>query len=74
MLKSPYGFHIYEVLKKEPEAHLSFTEAKAKIKTLLEERRDQEAFMKWLEQELKASKVMRDDRLIDAIQVTTRGS
>ncbi len=74
VLKSPYGFHIFEVLKKEPEAHLSFTDAKAKIRTLLKERTDQEAFMKWLEQELKASKVMRDDRLIEAIQVTTRGS
>ncbi len=74
VLKSPYGFHIFEVLKKEPEAHLSFTDAKAKIKTLLKERKDQEAFMKWLEKELKASKVMRDDRLIEAIQVTTRGS
>lgn len=74
VLKSPYGFHIFEVLKKEPEAHLSFNDAKAKIRTLLKERKDQEAFMKWLEQELKASKVMRDDRLIEAIQVTTRGS
>lgn len=74
VLKSPYGFHIFEVLKKESEAHLSFNDAKAKIKSLLKERRDQEAFMKWLEVELKASKVMRDDRLIDAIQVTTRGS
>ncbi len=74
VLKSPYGFHIFEVLKKEPEAHLSFQDSKAKIRSLLKERKDQEAFMKWLEQELKASKVMRDDRLIDAIQVTTRGS
>lgn len=74
VLKSPYGFHIFEVLKKEPQAHLSFPDAKAKIRSLLKERKDQEAFMKWLEQELKASKVMRDDRLIEAIQVTTRGS
>lgn len=74
VLRSPYGFHIFEVLKKEPEAHLSFNDAKAKIKTLLKERTDQEAFMKWLEGELKASKVMRDDRLIEAIEVTTRGS
>lgn len=74
VLKSPYGYHIFEVLKKEPEAHLSFQEAKAKIKPLLKERKDQEAFMSWLEHELKASKVMRDDKLIDAIQVSTRGS
>lgn len=74
VLRSPYGFHTFEVLKKEPEAHLSFQEAKAKIRTLLKERKDQEAFMKWLEHELKASKVMRDDKLIDAIQVSTRGN
>jgi peptidyl-prolyl cis-trans isomerase C len=74
ILKSPYGYHIYEVLKKEPEARLSFPEAKDKIRARLTEARAQKAFTIWLEQQVRSANVRRDDALIRAIKVTTRGS
>lgn len=74
ILKSPYGYHIYEVLKKEPEARLSFEQAKAKIRAQLLEKREQAAFSKWLEEQVRSSKVQRNDAVIQSIQVTTRGS
>lgn len=74
ILKSPYGWHIYQVLKKQPEARLSFQEAKAKIRTRLSEAKAQQVFTKWLEEQVRKSSVKRDDTVLRAITVTTRGS
>lgn len=74
ILKSPYGYHIYEVLKKESEGRLSFQEAKAKIRAQLLERQEQEAFSAWLEEQVRKASVEKNDALIQAIKVTTRGS
>lgn len=74
ILKSPYGFHIIEVIKKESEARLNFNEAKAKIRPQLLEKKEQKAFSAWLEQEVRKTAVFRNDALIKAIKVTTRGS
>jgi peptidyl-prolyl cis-trans isomerase C len=73
ILKSPYGWHIFEVLKKEPEARLSFPDAKAKIRAALMEARTQQAFSAWLEEQVRGSSVKRNDAVISAIKVTTRG-
>jgi peptidyl-prolyl cis-trans isomerase C len=74
ILKSPYGYHIFEVLKKEPEGRLSFQDAKAKIRARLMEAKAQKAFTAWLEEQVRKSSVQRNDTLIRAIKVTTRGS
>jgi peptidyl-prolyl cis-trans isomerase C len=74
ILKSTYGYHIYDVIKKEPEAHLSFSEAKAKIRAQLVEHNEQVAFSVWLEKQVRITTVRRNDTLIRAIKVTTRGS
>lgn len=74
IIKSPYGYHIYEVLKKEPDGRLSFQEAKAKIRAQLMERREQKAFSSWLEEQVRKASVQKNDALIQAIKVTTRGS
>jgi parvulin-like peptidyl-prolyl isomerase len=74
VLKSPYGYHIYEVLKKEPEGRLNFQDAKAKIRAALGEARQQSLFSSWLEEQVRKSDVKKDDALIQAIKVTTRGS
>jgi len=74
VLKSAYGYHIFEVLKKEPEGRLSFQDAKAKIRAALREQKEQAAFSSWLEEQVRKSDVKKDDALIQAIKVTTRGS
>lgn len=74
VLKSPYGYHIYELIKKEPEGHLSFENAKAKIRAALKEQREQQVFSSWLEEQVRKTDVKKDDALIQAIKVTTRGS
>lgn len=72
ILKSPYGYHIYEVIKKEPEARLSFADAKARIRARLMEAKSQQIFTKWLEENVRKSSVKRNDELIRAIKVTTK--
>lgn len=74
ILKSPYGWHIYEVVKKEPEARLSFEGAKAKIRAHLTELKAQKLFASWLEEQVRKSTVKRNDGLIRAIKVTTKGA
>lgn len=74
IVKSPYGFHIYELLKKESEGRLSFPDAKDKIRAVLKERREQALFSTWLEEQVRKSNVKKDEALIQAIKVTTRGS
>ena len=74
IIKSPYGFHIYELVQRENESHLSFNEAKAKIRALLLEQREQKAFSAWLEEQVRKAKVLRNDEMIRAIQVSTRGN
>ena len=74
IVKSPYGYHIYDVLKKEPEGRLSFAEAKDKIRAQLREQAEQKIFSAWLEEQIRHASVERNDALIAAIKVTTRGS
>lgn len=74
IVKSQYGWHIFEVIKKEPEARLNFEQAKDRIRTLVMERKEQGAFSTWLEQRIKKATILRNDALIKAIQVTTRGT
>jgi len=74
ILRSPYGWHIFQVLKKEPEARLSFDAAKAKIRAQLLEANTQKVFAAWLEEQVKKSSVKRNDAIIRSIKVTTRGS
>lgn len=74
ILKSPYGYHIYEVIKKEPETRLSFQDAKAKIRARLMEKSSQTLFSQWLEAQVRKSSVKRNDAVLRAIKVSTRGS
>lgn len=74
VVKSPYGFHIFEVVKKEPEGRLSFEQAKAKIRALIMERKEQGLFSTWLEEQIRKATVYRNDALIQDIQITTRGT
>lgn len=72
IIKSPYGYHIYEVIKKEPEVHLSLQEARATVERQLKEKKEQAAFSSWLDQILRKSQVSRNEDLIQAVKVSTK--
>ena len=72
IVKSPYGYHIYEVIKKEPEVHLSLQEARATVERHLREKQEQVLFSSWLDQALRKSQVYRNEDLIQAVKVSTK--
>lgn len=74
VVKSPYGYHIFEVLKREGDNSLSLQQAKLKIKALLREQSEKNAFSSWLEGEIKKSSVSKNDELIHSLTITTRGT
>ncbi len=52
ILRSPYGFHIILVVKKDKERLLSFPEAKKDILATLRRREEEKAFKKWVQMAL----------------------
>ena len=60
LIQSPYGYHIFRVLKKERKGAGSFEDLQARLKADLRKEKEEEAFMDWLDA-LKASSVVEID-------------
>ncbi|MES2768393.1 MAG: peptidyl-prolyl cis-trans isomerase [Bdellovibrionota bacterium] len=73
VLKSPYGFHIFEVTGKKAEQTLSFEEVKERISRTLKGNKEQAIYTAWLEEQLKVSKVLKNTEAIKSIQVKPLG-
>jgi peptidyl-prolyl cis-trans isomerase C len=71
IIKSSYGFHIFEVIGKKPATQLSLKEARPKIVAALRADKEREAFQNWLEDQIKAATIKKDEPLIASIQVHT---
>ncbi|MGZ3745765.1 MAG: peptidylprolyl isomerase [Pseudobdellovibrionaceae bacterium] len=70
--KSPFGFHVVKVEKKAQAAILPLEEVHNQIIRTLTAQREQAEFVKWLDAQLRSSKVLRDNELINSIVVETR--
>lgn len=73
-IKSPFGFHIVKIEKKAPAATLPLEEVRNQVSRSLVAQREQGEFVKWLDAQLRSSKVLRDNDLINSIVVETRTS
>lgn len=73
VVKSPYGFHIFEVTGKKAEATLSFEEVKERISRSLKGNKEQAIYTAWLEEQLRISKVQKNTEAIKSIQVKPLG-
>lgn len=71
-IKSPFGFHLVKVEKKASASVLSFEEARNQCLRALTAQREQAEFVKWLDAQLRSSKVLRDNDLINLITVQIR--
>lgn len=71
--ESPFGFHIFKVDQKEPKKQLQFAEVKEKILAILIAEQEQGLFLKWLDERLRKIKIQKDDKLMNALIVETKG-
>lgn len=72
VIKSSFGFHIFEVLGRKPARTKSFQESKEEIKRILMEKSEQSAYGAWLEEQTRKARVFKDQAFIDALQVETK--
>ena len=72
-IKSSFGYHIVEVLGKRPEGQQSLSEVREKIIWTLRENQRHARFTVWLEQQVKAAKILKDQNVIDHLKVETKG-
>lgn len=71
-IKSPFGYHVVKVEKKAPAGITPLEEVRNQISRTLTAQREQAEFVKWLDAQLRSSKVLKDNDLINSIVVETR--
>ena len=67
--KSPYGYHILLVKKKEKAKKLSFSKAKKKVSKLLKFQRLEEKKKAWLKEELAKVEIWKNEVLLDSFVI-----
>lgn len=73
VLESSYGFHIFKVERKAPAGLATLEEVRDIIVQSIKGQKEQGEFAGWLDLQIRSSKVLRDNDLINAISVETRG-
>jgi parvulin-like peptidyl-prolyl isomerase len=72
VIKSAFGYHIFELLGRKPSRSKTFPEAKDDIKRILMEKSEQSLYLAWLEEQTRKARVFKDQTFIDALQVETK--
>lgn len=72
VVKSSFGYHIFEVVGRKPARKQSLNEVKDEIKRILMEKNKQSLYLAWLEERVRKSRVFKDQAFIDALKVETK--
>ena len=72
VIKSAFGYHIFELVARKPAHPKTFAECKAEIRRILMEKNEQSLYLAWLEEQTRKSKVFKDQAFIDALKVETK--
>lgn len=73
-ISSAFGFHLLKIEDRVGKKTLVFEEVRDKIGQILSAEQEQGIFLKWLDEKLRATKVYKDQKLINALIVETRGN
>jgi peptidyl-prolyl cis-trans isomerase C len=73
VLESSYGFHIFKVERKTGPGFATLEEVRPEIIQALIGKKEQAEFASWLDKQIRSSRVLRDNDLLGAISVETRG-
>lgn len=71
MIQSPFGYHLARVEKRSPGGFLPLAEVRNLILAELIAQKEQALFLSWLDSQIRASKVMKNNDLIDQMKVET---
>jgi peptidyl-prolyl cis-trans isomerase C len=74
IIQSPFGYHILRVEKKLPASAGSLDDARPDIIKTLVARREQAEFVSWMDGQIRSSRILKDQELIQTIKVETRSS
>jgi len=72
IIKSSFGYHIFEVIGRKPARIQPLAEVKSDVKRILVEKRQQSLYLSWLEQQVRKARVFKDQAFIDALTVETK--
>lgn len=72
IVKSEFGYHIFEVTGRLPAHAKTFAEVRAEVKRILVEKREQSAYLAWLEEQVRKARVFKDQAFLDGLQVETK--
>ncbi len=72
IIKSPYGYHIFKVLKKKSPVQVKYRQVRAKISSQLIEKREQGVYTAWLEKQIQKTRVFKNAEVIDNIHIKTK--
>jgi len=69
VVKSPYGFHLFKVLRKEKGRWIEFADVKEKIKADLAKNREEQEFRKWLDALKSEAKIRIDEERLKQVSI-----
>lgn len=72
IIKSSFGYHIFEVTGRKPAHTKLFKDVKEEIERILIEKKQQSLYLAWLEEQVRKARVFKDQAFIDALKVETR--
>ena len=72
VIKSSFGYHIFELTGRKPAHSKAYKECRDEIKRILMEKREQSLYLAWLEQQTRKARVFKDQDFIDALKVETK--
>lgn len=72
IMKSDFGYHIFEVLSHKPPKAKALAEVKPNILRNLMEKNEQTAYLSWLDAQVRKARVFKDQALINSMKVETK--
>lgn len=72
-IKTPFGYLLVKVEKKQPETVPPYEEVKSKIERRIIELKEKSEYVSWVDSQLRSSKVYKDIELINSIKIETQG-
>lgn len=72
IMKSEFGYHIFEVLVHKPPKAKTLADAKPNILRILMEKNEQTAYLSWLDAQVRKARVFKDQEMINSMRVETK--